>query len=177
MVFFWVSSKLQRNWKTQPCVTAPRSQWYSQFCPKRSSIRMARLKTWPEGVAERRGRKTCLPESQDFFEWWSVQLGVVDRVRKLWKQLNPVDCSRVLWRGYGADPLPCELGEKVCINTVQQHRPLELHQWQACQRGLRHVSGTVHWYGCGTGTGRPRQYYDTSGACHEGSPLWTASLW
>ena len=60
-----------------------------------SSIRMARRKTWPEGVAERRGRKawlksvaekrgrkawsegvaerrgrkTCLPESQDFFKW------------------------------------------------------------------------------------------------------------
>ena len=28
---------------------------------------MARRKTWSEGVAERRGRKTCLPESQDFF--------------------------------------------------------------------------------------------------------------
>ena len=27
-----------------------------------SSIRMARRKTWPEGVAERRGRKTCLPD-------------------------------------------------------------------------------------------------------------------
>ena len=24
-------------------------------------------KAWSEGVAERRGRKTCLPESQDFF--------------------------------------------------------------------------------------------------------------
>ena len=47
-----------------------------------SSIRMARRKTWPEGVAERRGRKawsesvaerrdrkTCLLESQDFFKW------------------------------------------------------------------------------------------------------------
>ena len=26
-------------------------------------------KTWPEGVAGRRGRKACLPESQNFFKW------------------------------------------------------------------------------------------------------------
>ena len=41
------------NWKTQRC-EAPRSQWCSAESIS-SSIRMACRKTWPEGVAERRG--------------------------------------------------------------------------------------------------------------------------
>ena len=69
---------------------------------------MARRKTWPEGVAERRGRKawsegvaerrgrkTCLPDSRTFSNGSELivkyfgQMGVVDRVRELWKQLTP----------------------------------------------------------------------------------------
>ena len=78
-----------------------------------SSIRMAGWKTWPEGVAERRGPngvagrrgpegvaerrgwKTCLPSRglsqmvMSLMIKYFGQTGAVDRVRELWKQLTP----------------------------------------------------------------------------------------
>ena len=51
-------SKWKHNWRTQRCI-APKNSKIQPVLPKAwgPSIRMARRKTWPEGVVEKRGRK------------------------------------------------------------------------------------------------------------------------
>ena len=80
-----------------------------------SSIRMARRKTWPEGVAERRGRKA----------WPKGVAG--RRGRKAWpKGVVGRRACRNRRRGFGADPQPCELGEGQGLHQHcdLQHRSL-----------------------------------------------------
>ena len=127
-----------------------------------SSIRMARRKTWPEGVVERRGRKAWLKSVAERRGRKAWLKGVVGRracriaglsqmvLRSVAscasgpRAVETVDSPWIATRFFGVALMLIHIlanskKAKVCIRTVQHHSSLRLHCWHACQGGLHHI--------------------------------------
>ena len=134
---------MKRNWKTQRSTT-PRSQWCSQILPSNitSPIRMARRKTWPEGVAEKRGRKAA---------WLK---GVVIR-RACRNRGRRIRCP-VLWRSEALVLKHSHANSekaRVCINAVTCNTFLNGFPW-ASSLSQRHADDV------GVGCNVQGEYYN-----------------